>query len=326
MACNVLVTGGAGYIGCHVVKDLLKNNAYNVIVFDNLSSGYADLVQQAKLVVGDLQNSDLLCNVLIQEKITAVMHLAAKTSVPESIADPEIYYDNNTMGTLSLLSACKKAQIPHFIFSSTAAVYGLPTESYVQESSPTAPINPYGHSKLMGEQMIKDFANAYAMKFVILRYFNVAGADPEGKLGQRSKKAEHLIKVALEAACGKRTALPIFGTDYPTPDGTCVRDFIHVSDIAHAHIEALNYLQNKGQSTILNCGYGQGYSVKDVVKTVEKIAGVHLKTENAPRREGDSPSVIATNEKIKKILKWQPQFNDLEFIVKTAYNWEKKAS
>ncbi len=326
MTCNVLVTGGAGYIGCHVVKDLLNSNAHNVIVFDNLSSGYADLVQSAKLIVGDIRNSDLLYNVLIQEKITAVMHLAAKTSVPESIENPELYYDNNTMGTLSLLSACKKAQIPHFIFSSTAAVYGLPKESSVLENSPTEPINPYGHSKLMSEHMIQDFANAYGMKFIILRYFNVAGADPEGKLGQRSKKAEHLIKVALETACGKRTSLPIFGTDYPTPDGTCVRDFIHVSDIANAHIEALNYLQNKGQATILNCGYGQGYSVKDVVKTVEKIVGRSLKTENAPRREGDSPSVIASNEKIKEILKWQPQFNDLEFIVKTAYDWERKAS
>lgn len=326
MACNVLVTGGAGYIGCHVVKDLLKSNTNNVIVFDNLSSGYADLVQPAKLVVGDIRHTDLLYNVLTQEKITAVMHLAAKTSVPESITDPEIYYDNNTMGTLSLLSACKKAQISHFIFSSTAAVYGLPKESSVQENAPTEPINPYGHSKLMSEHMIKDFSDAYDMKFVILRYFNVAGADPKGKLGQRSKKAEHLIKVALETACGKRTSLPIFGSDYPTPDGTCVRDFIHVSDIANAHIEALNYLQNKGQSTILNCGYGQGYSVKDVVKTVEKIVGIHLNTENVPRREGDSPSVIAANEKIKKILKWQPQFNDLEFIIKTAYDWERKAS
>lgn len=326
MACNVLVTGGAGYIGCHVVKNLVKRNIGNVVVFDNLSSGYADLIQHAKLIVGDIRNSDLLYKVLIEEKITAVMHLAAKTSVPESIEDPEIYYDNNTAGTLALLSACKKAQIPHFIFSSTAAVYGLPKEGSVLENAPTEPINPYGHSKLMSEHMIRDFASAYDMKFVILRYFNVAGADPEGELGQRSKKAEHLIKVALETACGKRSIMPIFGTDYPTPDGTCVRDFIHVSDIANAHVDALNYLLNNGQSTTLNCGYGQGYSVKDVVKTVEQIVGIHLNTEDAPRREGDSPSVIASNEKIQKILKWQPQFNDLKFIIKTAYDWEKEAS
>ena len=324
MACHVLVTGGAGYIGCHVVKELIKQNVGNIIVLDNLSTGYADSVKDARLIIGDIRDHQLLDNILAQEKINAVMHLAAKTSVPESIAHPQDYYETNTFGTYSLLDACRKARIPNFIFSSTAAVYGQPEAASVMENASTRPINPYGHSKLMSEQILKDFAVAYDMQYVILRYFNVAGADPDGHLGQRSNKAEHLIKVALEAACGKRPNMPIFGNDYPTQDGTCVRDFVHVSDIASAHVAALLYLQNKKQSTTLNCGYGQGYSVHDVVRTVEQIVGRKITIETEPRRQGDSPSVIAAIQKIQETLQWVPQYNDLAFIIKTAYEWEKK--
>lgn len=324
MAYHVLVTGGAGYIGCHVVKELIKQNIGKVIVLDDLSTGYADAVENATLVVGDIQDKVLVNRILEQEKINTVMHLAAKTSVPQSIAYPHSYYDTNTLGTYALLEACRQTRVSHFIFSSTAAVYGLPKTASVTENEPTLPINPYGHSKLMGEQMLRDFSNAYNLRYVILRYFNVAGADPEGQLGQRAENAEHLIKVALETACGKREKMSIYGNDYLTEDGTCIRDFIHVSDIANAHVAALFYLLNKGLSTILNCGYGLGYSVQTVIKTVEQVVGKKIDVEYAPRRIGDSPCVVASNQKIQEVLAWRPQYNDLSFMIKTAYEWEKK--
>lgn len=326
MKSNILVTGGAGYIGSHVLKVLAKQQIGNLVVLDNLSTGNEKFVTNAKLVKGDIRDEKLVLDILKSEKIDAVMHLAAKTSVPESLSQPELYYNVNTYGTLILLEACKKAHVTQFIFSSTAAVYGLPKDKLVLENAPTTPINPYGHSKLMSEQMIQDASSAHGLRYINLRYFNVAGADPEGMLGQTGKKAEHLIKVALETACGKRKNLPIFGNDYPTKDGTCIRDFIHVNDIAQAHVDALSHLQKDGRSMMLNCGYGQGYSVKEVIETVETIVGRPLATTNAPRREGDSPCVVADNEKIKKTLQWKPQFNDLAFIIKTALDWEKKIS
>lgn len=325
MKANVLVTGGAGYIGSHVVKTLHQVLTGKIVVLDNLSTGCAEFVQNAELIVGDIRDQTLINNVLQQEQISAVMHLAAKTSVPESVDYPQNYYDTNTVGTLRLLQACQSQRIEAFLFSSTAAVYGLPQSPTVSENAPTKPINPYGHSKLMAEQMLSDCAKASNIRYIILRYFNVAGADPDGQLGQRGKKAEHLIKVALETACGKRNQLPIFGDDYDTTDGTCERDFIHVNDIAKAHVDALAYLLQGGENKTLNCGYGRGYSIKQVIKTIETITGMPLKTTIAPRRPGDSPSVIATNDQIKQTLNWRPQFDDLEFIIRTAYDWEQKA-
>lgn len=322
MKHTILVTGGAGYIGSHVVKLLLEQQAGRIVVLDDLSTGSSDLVHShAKLIVGDIRDRNFVQHLLKQEQINTVMHLAAKTSVPESIRDPAAYYDQNTLGTFSLLQACVHQKVQHFIFSSTAAVYGQPRESIVREDAPTLPINPYGTSKLMCEHMIRDIAAAHALSYVNLRYFNVAGADPSGTLGQKSHSAEHLIKVAIDTALGKRATMPIYGNDYPTQDGTCVRDFIHVTDIAKAHVDALYYLRQNGQSVTLNCGYGKGYSVKEVIKTVEKIANTSIRYEYHPRRLGDSPCVVAANEKIQRVLKWQPKFNDLTLMIKTAYAW-----
>ncbi|MBN9288757.1 MAG: UDP-glucose 4-epimerase GalE [Gammaproteobacteria bacterium] len=324
---SILITGGAGYIGNHVVKALLEGHATRLIVLDNLTSGFADsLPKNVEFIQGDILDETLVSNILKTNQVNTVIHLAARTIIPESLQNPLKYYQNNTVGTLNLLTACLKHQVEYFLYSSTAAVYGKQTQGKIDETATTSPSNPYGHSKLMSEQIIQDTAFSSKLKYAILRYFNVAGAAPDLSIGQRTKEATHLVKVAVQTACGLQKSLPLFGTDYPTPDGTCIRDFIHVSDLANAHVKALHYLQEGGEPTILNCGYGHGYSVKEIVKAVEKITQATLPTTQAPRREGDIAEVIADNSKIKTLLQWQPQYDDIDFIVKTAYEWEKTLS
>jgi len=275
-------------------------------------------------VVGDTGDRELVSRLLDDHKVESVLHFAAHTIVPESVADPLKYYRNNTCNTRTLLECCAAAGVQHFIFSSTAAVYGIPSQSPAGEDAPTAPINPYGTSKLMSEWMLRDLANAHDMRHVTLRYFNVAGSDPEGRIGQCTPEATLLIKVACETAVGKRESVSIFGTDYPTPDGTGVRDYIHVEDLAHAHLVALDYLAEGGDSVTLNCGYGHGYSVREVLDTVQKALGGPLNILEKERRAGDPPSLVADASRIREVLGWTPRYDDLDFIVKTALDWERK--
>ena len=319
----VLVTGGAGYIGSHVVRQL-GAAGYPVIVLDNLSTGFRQAVLHGELVEGNSGDMELAGRLIREHGIEAVLHFAAHIVVPESVAEPLKYYGNNTCNTRNLLQACQENGVKRFIFSSTAAVYGIPEGTAAGENSPLAPINPYGLSKLMSEWMLRDLAAASDLRYVALRYFNVAGADPEGRIGQSTPKATHLIKVACEHALGKRDHVAVFGTDYPTADGTGVRDYIHVDDLASAHILALNYLEQGGTSQTLNCGYGHGYSVREVLDTVQKVSGVELDVREQPRRAGDPPALIAKADRIRGVLNWQPQHDDLKFIVKTALAWEKK--
>jgi UDP-glucose 4-epimerase len=323
MSNKILVTGGAGYIGSHVVR-LLTDAGQAVVVLDNLSTGFSDAVLDAELVVGDTGDRELVYRVLREHSVDTVLHFAAHTIVPESVENPLKYYGNNTCCTRNLLECCSAAGVKHFIFSSTAAVYGIPAGPECTEDSPLAPINPYGTSKLMSEMMLRDLGKATAMRHVILRYFNVAGSDPEGRIGQSTEKATLLIKVAAEVAVGKREQLYVFGTDYPTPDGTGVRDYIHVDDLADAHIKALEYLQQGGESTTLNCGYGHGYSVREVIDAVNRVNGTPIKVKEEARRAGDPPALIARAEKIRQVLGWKPQHDDLDFIVKTSLDWERK--
>lgn len=320
----ILVTGGAGYIGSHVVKALLKEG-HEVIVVDNLSTGHVQAVGSAKLIQIDIGHKSELDKVFAAHSIDSVMHFAGSIVVPESVREPLKYYQNNTLNSHGLIELCVKNKVKNFIFSSTAAVYGISKDPICTEETETAPINPYGSSKLMTEQMLKDVSAVSPLRIVALRYFNVAGADPDGEIGQSFPDATHLIKVACQAALGKRAGLTVFGTDYPTPDGTCVRDYIHVSDLATAHVKALEYLKAGGASEIMNCGYGHGSSVTEVVSRVKKISGVDFKVELSPRRPGDPASLTAANEKIMKLLKWKPKHDDLDFIIQSALNWEKNA-
>jgi UDP-glucose 4-epimerase len=320
---GILVTGGAGYIGSHVVA-MLGEAGERVVTLDNLSTGFAESVLYGDLVVGDTGDPDVVTAVLREHDVDTVMHFAAKTIVPESVAKPLLYYDNNTAATRNLLQCCDEAGVRHFVFSSTAAVYGNPAGGVCGEDSPVAPINPYGTSKLMSEWMLRDLAAASALRYVSLRYFNVAGSDPAGRIGQSTEKATLLIKVAAETAIGKRPSISIFGTDYPTPDGSGVRDYIHVSDLAEAHLKALAYLRADGDSTVLNCGYGHGFSVREVLQMVGKVSGEQLHIEEQPRRAGDPPMLIARAERIRNMLGWAPKHDDLETIVKTALDWERK--
>ncbi len=323
MAKQVLVTGGAGYIGSHVVRQL-GENGYDVVVYDNCSTGVAAAVLYGKLVVADLADTERLYRTFATHEIDSVLHFAASTSVPESINQPLDYYANNTRNTLNLLRCCQAFGIKNFVFSSTAAVYGEPLENPVSESAATMPINPYGKSKLMSEWMIQDFARESGLKYIILRYFNVAGAEPAGRIGQFSPKASHLIKVVCEAALGKRESVSIFGTDFPTPDGTGIRDYIHVEDLAAAHLEALPYLEGGNDSQILNCGYGHGYSVRQVVERVKEISGINFSVIEVARRKGDPACVISKAERIRQELGWVPKYDNLDVILKTTLKWEKK--
>lgn len=320
---GILVTGGAGYIGSHVVKQLGEMGE-RLVVLDNLSTGFRESVLYGEFVEGDTGDIERVSRLLENHEIESVLHFAAHTIVPESVENPLKYYGNNTCKTRNLLHCCQQAGVKHFIFSSTAATYGIPHDSRCAEDTLTNPINPYGTSKLMSEMMLRDVSAASPMRHVILRYFNVAGSDPEGRIGQSTKNATLLIKVAAEVATGKREKLLIFGTDYPTPDGTGVRDYIHVSDLADAHVQALNYLRSGGESTTLNCGYGHGYSVREVIDAVNKVNGHPITTEEHPRRPGDPPSLIALVDKIHRTLNWTPKYDNLEFIVRTSLDWERK--
>ncbi|BAU64085.1 UDP-galactose 4-epimerase [Stanieria sp. NIES-3757] len=320
---KILVTGGAGYIGSHTVKQL-GESGYDIVIYDNLSTGSPSAILFGELIVGDLDDRQLLSQIFRTKNFDAVLHFAASISVPESIVNPLNYYANNTRNTLNLLQCCQEFGVNQFVFSSTAAVYGETKEYLVKESSPTVPVNPYGCSKLMSERIIQDYSKASNFKYVILRYFNVAGADHSGKIGQSSKKAAHLIKVGCDAALGRCNSVSIFGTDYPTPDGTGIRDYIHVEDLAIAHVKALAYLETNDESQILNCGYGQGYSVKEVLTKIKKISGVDFTVIETERRPGDPACVVAAADKIREVLGWQPQYNSLDTIVSTALAWEKK--
>jgi len=320
---GVLVTGGAGYIGSHVVKQLGEMGE-RIVVLDNLSTGFSESVLYGAFIEGDSGNQTLVSRIIREHNIGSVLHFAAHTIVPESVANPLKYYGNNTCCTRNLLQCCAAGGVENFIFSSTAAVYGIPTQPFASETSPPNPINPYGTSKLMSEWMLRDLCAASSMRHVILRYFNVAGSDPEGAIGQSTENATLLIKVAAEVAVGKRPALLVFGTDYPTRDGTGIRDYIHVSDLANAHIQALNFLRTGGKSTTLNCGYGHGYSVREVIDAVNKVNGAPIAVEEVPRRPGDPPQLVAAVDKIHQTFEWTPIYDNLEDIVRTSLAWEHK--
>jgi UDP-glucose 4-epimerase len=320
---SLLVTGGAGYIGSHIVN-LLGESGRDVIVLDNLSTGKKENVLYGKLIVGDLSDQKLLDSVFSENEIEAVFHFAGSIVVPESVREPVMYYQNNTMNSLQLINTCVQHKVRNFIFSSTAAVYGMPESGIASEVTRTEPINPYGRSKLMTEWMLQDIAAATEFNYVALRYFNVAGASKSGRIGQSTPKATHLLKTASELAVNKRENMSIFGIDYNTPDGTCIRDYIHVDDLAHAHYDALLFLEGGGKSQVLNCGYGQGFSVKEVLKTVEAITGNKLNIHYGDRRPGDAVVLISDAQKIKDVLGWSPKYNDLSYIVKSAIDWERK--
>ena len=319
---TLLLTGGAGYIGSHVARDLV-NEGYEVIILDDLSRGFAAATMDCELVRGDVGDKVLLTSLLNKHRVQAVLHFAGSTIVPESVEKPLMYYENNTVKSRNLMEASAECGVNQFIFSSSAAVYGIPETGRVTLETPTEPVNPYGMSKLMTELMLRDLARVSSMKYAALRYFNVAGADPGGRIGQSTPGCTLLIKVACEAALGKREQLYIYGTDYPTPDGAGVRDYIHVSDLSAAHILALNHLETGGESLTLNCGYGHGYSVREVVRMVEKVHGRPIPVVETDRRAGDPPQLIADGSSARQMLGWQPRYDDLEFIVKTSYDWEK---
>ena len=320
---KILVTGGAGYIGSHVVRQLGLAGE-DVITLDNLSTGFAAAVTAGELVVGDTGDDALLDALFKKHGIDTVMHFAAHTIVPESVADPLKYYRNNTASSRTLLEAANRHGVRHVVFSSTAAVYGMPEGGKASEDSPTRPINPYGTSKLMTEWMLRDLALAGGPRYVALRYFNVAGCEPTGTIGQSTPKATLLVKVACEAATGRRPGVAIYGTDYPTPDGTGLRDYIHVEDLATAHLDALTYLRNGGEPTVLNCGYGHGYSVREVLAAVERANGASLTISEEPRRAGDPTELVAVANRVRDVLGWTPRYDDLDTIVRTSLDWERK--
>ena len=323
---TILVTGGAGYIGSHMVHQLCDAGE-DVVVLDNLSTGFRwALPENVPLFEGDTGNEAVLADLFSRHDIEAIVHFAASIVVPDSVADPLGYYRNNTSNARTLMEAAVRAGVKHFIFSSTAATYGMVGLEPVREDAPLNPISPYGASKMMAEMMLRDTSIAHPMRHVILRYFNVAGADPRGRVGQSSANSTHLIKVACQTSLGLRPGISVFGTDYPTPDGTCIRDYIHVMDLIAAHVAALGYLRNGGESGTFNCGYGKGYSVLEVLGAVKQVSGVDFRVEYAPRRAGDPAAIVAAADRIRADLNWTPQFDDLNTIVAHALGWERKLS
>ncbi len=320
---TILVTGGAGYIGSQMAYQLVDSGE-RVVVLDNLSTGFDWAIPPGvPAVAGDVGDARLLDALIAEHGVSAIIHFAASVVVPESVADPLRYYRNNTVNSRSLIEAAVRGGVEHFIFSSTAAVYGEPDRIPIAEDAPTRPMSPYGSSKLMAEIILRDAARAHGLRY-ILRYFNVAGADPQLRTGQSTRGATHLIKVAAETALGLRPKLEIFGTDYPTPDGTCIRDYIHVGDLAAAHSDALRYLRNGGESLTLNCGYGHGFSVLEVIDAVKRAAGVDFRVEFAARRPGDPARIVAAADRARALLDWQPQFGELSTIVAHALAWERQ--
>jgi UDP-glucose 4-epimerase len=320
---SILVTGGAGYIGSHVVRQLGEAGE-SIIVLDNLGRGFRQAVTAGELVVGDVGDHALVSRLMAEHRVDTVMHFAAHTIVPESVAQPLKYYGNNTCSTRALLQACVENDVKNFVFSSTAAVYGMPEQGYADEESATRPINAYGTSKLMSEWMLRDVAAVSGLRYVALRYFNVAGSDPGGRIGQATPGATLLTKVACEAMVGKRPHVSVFGSDYPTPDGTGMRDYLHVEDLAAAHLNALGYLRGNGKSVTLNVGYGHGYSVREVLRMVETVGGKPLVIREEARRTGDPAYLVARADRIRAELGWQPRYDDLQAIVSHSLAWERK--
>lgn len=320
---DILVVGGAGYIGSHMVK-LLLEKGHDVTTFDNLSSGFRDAVVGGEFIAGDLADQELLEKILANKKYDAVMHFASHIQVGESMEKPGKYYRNNFSNTLNLLDAMVKHGVKQFIFSSSAAVYGVPEYTPLDENHSKQPINPYGLSKRMVEQMLKDYNKAYGLRSINLRYFNAAGADPDGELGERHDPETHLVPLVLQSASGRREDIKVFGRDYPTKDGTCVRDYIHVTDLCDAHLLALESIQQSGLSKAYNLGNGNGFSVQEVIDTAERVTGKSIKVVDTPRRDGDPPVLVADAKLAKDELGWQPKYPDLETIIKHAWEWEKK--
>ncbi len=320
---KIFVTGGAGYIGSHAVISLAEAG-HDVLVYDNLCNSTEKAVIYGKLVKGELADTKLLNKTLADFKPDAVIHFAAFIQVEESVREPLKYYRNNVINTINLLEAMREHEINYFLYSSTAAVYGIPEKIPVDESAPMQPINPYGVSKVMIEQVLNDLAQSSDFRYAILRYFNVAGADPQCRVGQKYRESTHLITRALKTAKGELKKLLIYGTDYPTPDGTCIRDYIHVTDMADAHVLTLNYLMKTGKNLIMNCGYGHGFSVREVVDVSRKVTGIDFAVEEAGRRAGDSVQLVANSDKLRNVTGWKPKYDDLEFIIKTAWEWERK--
>jgi UDP-glucose 4-epimerase len=321
---TILVTGGAGYIGSHMVHELVDAGE-KVITLDSLVTGFDWAVAEGvPLIVGDTGDQELVASIIAKHDVDAIIHFAASTVVPESVAQPLAYYHNNTVNSRALIETAIKGGVKHFIFSSTAAVYGNPERTPVAEDAPPMPMSPYGASKLMTERMLRDAGFAHGLGYVVLRYFNVAGADPKLRTGQSTRNATHLIKVATEAALGQRPKIDVFGTDFPTPDGTGIRDYIHVSDLVRAHSDALRHLRAGGESLTLNCGYGHGFSVLEVIDTVKRVSGVDFRVDTAPRRPGDPAQVVAAADRARALLGWHPQLDDLTTIVAHALAWQKK--
>jgi len=320
---KLFITGGAGYVGSHAVISL-GEAGHEVLVYDNLSNGHEKSVLYGNLVKGDLADKKFLDDILADFRPDAVIHFAAFIQVGESVTNPLKYYRNNVINTLNLLEAMQNNKVDNFLYSSTAAVYGMPEKIPVDENAPMRPINPYGASKVMIEQVLNDLSKVSNLRYATLRYFNVAGADPECRVGQQYRESTHIITRALKTAKGELPQLSIYGTDYPTPDGTCIRDYIHVTDLADAHTLALNYLAEKRENTIVNCGYGHGFSVREVIDAARTVTGINFKVEETGRRAGDAPNLVADSAKLRRLTGWKPRYDKLGFIISTAWAWEKK--